>query len=192
LATRNDLAVGCDLSLAFVRTARRLARERKIDFSLPLEGNLREELTLHLPDRFTTGQTEFIVADALRLPFAGESFSQAASLNLLDRVGYPLAHLYEMNRVCRRDRSRFLFSSPFAWATSATPEERWLGGTNGGKFPGRGIDNVRQVLEGKEGILVPPWQVFSEGSVRWRLRSHANHFEEIRSLYLTARRSNET
>ena len=191
LSAMTDLAVGCDLSLAFVRTARRLARERKIDFNLPLEGNLREEFTLTLPDRIPTDRTEFIVADALRLPFARESFSQAASLNLLDRVGYPLAHLYEMNRICRSEGSRFLFSSPFAWTTSTTPEERWLGGTTGGKYPGRGIDIVRQLLEGKEGILVPPWQVIDEGSVRWRLRSHANHFEEIRSRFLTARRKNE-
>ncbi len=76
LSTMTDLAVGCDLSLAFVRTARRLARERKIDFSLPLEGNLRQEFTLTLPDRIPTDRTEFIVADALRLPFARESFSQ--------------------------------------------------------------------------------------------------------------------
>ena len=96
------------------------------------------------------------MADALRLPFARESFSQAASLNLLDRVSYPVAHLYEMNRICRSEGSRFLFSSPFAWTTSTTPEERWLGGTTGGKYPGRGIDIVRQLLEGKEGILCPP------------------------------------
>lgn len=188
LAATTDLAVGCDLSLAFVRTARNLARQRKIDFDIPLEGHLRQEFTLHLPEHIPTDRTEFIVADALRLPFAADLFSQAASLNLLDRVSYPLAHLFEMNRVCRRNDSQFLFSSPFSWTTSATPEERWLGGTTAGKYPGRGIEHVRQLLEGKDNILVPPWQVVAEGNVRWRLRSHANHFEEIRSWFLKAER----
>jgi len=188
LAARCDLAVGCDLSQAFVSTARRLARERRITFSLPREGNLRDQFTLALPDRFPTDRTEFIVADALRLPFARDTFVQAASLNLLDRVNHPLAHLYEMNRVSRASGSHFLFSSPFSWMTASTPEERWLGGTTGGKYPGRGVDNVRLLLEGKDGIITPPWRIAAQGTVHWRLRSHANHFEEIRSWFLAADR----
>ena len=72
--------------------------------------------------------------------------------------------------------------------TASTPEERWLGGTTGGKYPGRGVDNVRLLLEGKDGILSPPWQITDQGTVHWRLRSHANHFEEIRSWFLAADR----
>ncbi|HEY5974890.1 MAG TPA: methyltransferase domain-containing protein [Geobacteraceae bacterium] len=188
LAARSELAVGCDLSQAFIRTARRLAGERQLSFDLPREGNLRDEFTLTLPDRLPAERTEFVVADALRLPFTRHTFGQAASLNLLDRVSYPLAHLFEMNRVCHPAVSRLLFSSPFAWTSATTPEERWLGGTTTGPYPGRGIDNVRRLLTGQDSLLVPPWRILAEGSVQWRLRSHANHREEIRSLFLAADR----
>ena len=42
MAARSKWAVGCDLSQSFVKTARRLARDRKLTYSLHLEGNLRE------------------------------------------------------------------------------------------------------------------------------------------------------
>jgi len=188
MAARSSWAVGCDLSGSFIRTARRLALERQLTFSLPLEGNLRENFQVRLPESWRSDNLEFIVADALRLPFARETFQQAASLNLLDRVGYPLAHLFEMNRVARAKGAAFLFASPFSWAVSAAPEELWLGGKTSGEYAGRGVDNVRSLLEGKGGIIVPPWRISRTGSVEWKMRSHCNHQELITSEYLLAAR----
>lgn len=188
MAARGAQGVGCDLSHAFVRTARRLARERSVKYSLPLEGNLRETFRFALPDAWSTDRVEFVVADALRLPFARESFPQVASLNVLDRVDYPLAHLFEMNRVaCSREAS-FLLGSPFSWSTSGIPEERWLGGTATGPYAGRGADNVRSLLEGKGKVLSPPWEVSSSRSVQWRMRTHRNHLECFDSHTVVAAR----
>ena len=188
MAQRSEVAVGCDLSVAFVRTARRLAAKGRIDFSLPLEGNLREEFRVELPGHWRTDRTEFVVADALRIPFARGCFDQAASLNLVDRVRHPLAHLYEINRVASAAGASLLFSDPFSWSTANTPEEAWLGGTAAGPYAGRGIDNVRALLEGRDGIIAPPWRIDREGSVDWKLRSHHNHFELVRSRFLAALR----
>jgi uncharacterized protein YbaR (Trm112 family) len=188
MAQRSEVAVGCDLSLSFVRTARRLAASGRIDFSLPLEGNLREEFHVELPGHWRTDRAEFVVADALRIPFARESFNQTASLNLVDRVRHPLAHLYEINRVSTASGATFLFSDPFSWSTANSPEEAWLGGTTEGPYAGRGIDNIRSILEGRDGIIAPPWRVERDGSVAWKLRSHHNHFELVRSRYLVAAR----
>lgn len=186
MAARSDWAVGCDLSLNFIRTARRLARERQLTFSLPLEGNLRETFHLPLPEAWPADNQEFVVADAQKLPFARETFQQTASLNLLDRVSYPLAHLYDMNRVTSARDASFLFASPFSWAASAAPEELWLGGTTTGPYKGRGLENVRSLLEGNGKVLSPPWRISRDGSVSWRMRSHCNHFEVIRSEFLVA------
>lgn len=188
MAARSSFAVGCDLSHGFVRTARRLARERSLKYSLPLEGNLRETFQFTLPESWRTEQVEFVVADALRLPFAKHTFQQSASLNVVDRVSYPLAHLFEMNRVASRQGGSFLFASPFSWSTSDIPEERWLGGTVAGAYPGRGADNVAALLEGKGGVLSPPWQICFNGQVQWRMRSHSNHCELFNSHTLQARR----
>jgi len=188
MASRSRWAVGCDLSHSFIRTARRLTRERGLKYSLPLEGNLRETFRITLPDAWRTDNLEFVVADALRLPFAGESFRQIASLNVLDRVSYPLAHLFEMNRVACSQGASFLLGSPFSWSTSDIPEERWLGGTAAGPYAGEGAQNVRSLLEGKGKVLSPPWRISSSGSVGWKMRTHRNHFECFASHTLVAER----
>ena len=186
MAARSDWAVGCDLSRSFIGTARRLALQRQLTYSLPLEGKLRETFRIELPKLWRTDNLEFVVADALRLPFGRESFQQTASLNVLDRVSYPLAHLFEMNRVARGKGAAFLFASPFSWASSEIPEALWLGGTATGPYQGRGVENVRSLLEGKGKILSPPWTIARSGSVSWKLRSHRNHCEEFRSDLLVA------
>ncbi len=188
MAARSSLAVGCDLSHGFIKTARRLARERQLKFSLPLEGNLRESFCIELPDTWRSDNVEFVIADALRVPFAGDTFGQIASMNLLDRVSYPLAHLFEMNRVASNQRASFLFADPFSWSTSAAPEELWLGGTINGPYKGRGLDNVRSLLEGKCKILTPQWSISLSGVIPWKIRTHCNHYEVIRSEYLIAMR----
>jgi len=188
MATRGNWAVGCDLSHSFIRMARRLVQERRCSFSLPLEGNLRESFHCELPAGWRTDNIEFIVADATALPFAQGCFQQVSSLNVLDRVHYPLVHLYEMNRVAQTEGASFLFADPFSWSATAAPEERWLGGTTAGKYAGRGIDNVRLLLTGKDKILSPAWQIKSEGSITWMMRSHANHRELIRSEFIISER----
>ncbi|HBG04919.1 MAG: SAM-dependent methyltransferase [Geobacteraceae bacterium GWC2_58_44] len=186
MAARSGWAVGCDLSRNFVATARRLALERNLTYSLPLEGKLREVFQIKLPDDWRTDNLEFVVADALRLPFAGETFQQSASLNVLDRISYPLAHLFEMNRIACRRGASFLFASPFSWSSSEIPEELWLGGTVTGPHKGRALENVRSLLEGKGKVLSPPWQVSRSGEIPWKMRSHCNHCESFKSQMLVA------
>ncbi|MBT1070359.1 methyltransferase domain-containing protein [Geobacter chapellei] len=188
MAARGGWAVGCDLSFNFIKMARRLARDRHLIFSLPLEGNLRESFRIQLPDAWPTDKLEFVVADALKMPFARNTFQQIASLNLLDRVSYPLAHLFEMNRIANLKSSSFLFADPFSWSTTAAPEELWLGGTMTGPYKGRGLENVRSLLEGKGNILTPPWKITRTGAVSWKMRSHCNHCELIKSPFLIAER----
>jgi len=188
MAARSSWAVGCDLSANFIKAARKLARERQLTFSLPREGNLRETFQVTLPAALRSDNVEFIVADALRLPFTRETFQQTASLNLLDRVSYPLAHLFEMSRVARASGAAFLFASPFSWAASSAPEELWLGGKAAGEYRGNGIDNVRSLLEGKGGVIKPPWQITRSGTIPWQIRSHCRHHELITSEFLLAAR----
>jgi uncharacterized protein YbaR (Trm112 family) len=188
MASRSRWAVGCDLSVNFIRMARRLVNERHCSFSLPLEGNLRETFHCKFPDGWRCDNLEFVVANAMAAPFARGTFQQISSLNLLDRVSYPLAHLYEMNRVARPGEASFLFADPFSWSASAAPEERWLGGTTTGEYAGRGIDNVRRLLSGKDRLLTPAWEVAREGSITWMMRTHINHRELIRSDYILAER----
>jgi SAM-dependent methyltransferase/uncharacterized protein YbaR (Trm112 family) len=188
MALRSTWAVGCDLSYNFIRTARRLARERRQTFSLPREGNLRETFHFEFPENWRSDNVEFVIASALALPFSRNTFQQSSSVNLLDRVSYPLAHLYEMNRVSKSSNSAFLFADPFSWSTDAAPEDKWLGGNMMGKYSGGGLQNVRQLLMGQDKILLPAWQIAREGNITWSMRTHKNHRELISSDYLLAKR----
>lgn len=187
MSTRCDFAVGIDTSQAFIRAARQLMRERSLVVGLKDEGLLRREATIRLPDDWRSDRVEFVVANALALPFRKKSIGLFSSLNLVDKVPSPLTHLREMNRVTRDTGAQFLLSDPFSWSTEAAPVTEWLGGTAEGRFAGKGLVNVARLLaESRE--LAPSWQVHEPGSVWWKIRTHSNHYELIRSCYVHASR----
>ncbi len=188
MSARCDFAVGVDTSRAFIRMARDLMRNRKATMVLKEEGNLTREADLVLPDGWTSENVEFIVADAQALPFRSSTFAAAASLNLADKIPKPIRHLREIDRVSRKTDARFLLSDPFSWSEEATAEADWLGGTTSGPYAGRGIDNVAAILAGELDGLSHPWTVEGRGEVWWKIRTHANHFESIRSLFVSAAR----
>jgi uncharacterized protein YbaR (Trm112 family) len=180
-----ELAVGIDRSLTFIRLARRLKLEGRYGFRLPLEGHLSERKTVVLPPDWPRERCEFLVADAQALPFPRGTFHGGCSLNLVDKLPRPRRHLEELNRVVLPAGAQLLFADPFSWSAAASPAAEWLGGTTQGPFAGGGRENVRRLLERG---LSPPWRVTRDDSVWWKLRSHRNHFELIRSITLLAER----
>ena len=188
MSQKCDLAVGVDNSRTFIRTARELMKRRAMTVPLKQEGNIFTEAALALPPEWNSDRVEFIVADALALPFRAGSAASLASLNLIDKVASPLRHLEEMNRVARTAGAQFLLSDPFSWSEEAASEEHWLGGTTSGPFAGSGLDNIIALLAGDKERLPPRWEILSRGEVWWKIRTHANHYEKIRSCYVHARR----
>jgi SAM-dependent methyltransferase len=186
MANKCDFVIGIDNSVSFVRASRELMVRRKVKLALALEGLLTQEKILTLPPDWRTDNIEFIVADALALPFRSESFSAVASLNVVDKVPKPIVHIAEINRSAGKHDAQFLFSDPFSWSTAAAREEDWLGGTSIGRFAGRGKDNIMALLEGRKGDIYPPWKVKDHGHVWWKIRTHSNHFELIRSFFIKA------
>ena len=188
MSGRCDFAIGIDTSVAFIRAARQLMQERSLSFALKEEGQLGREATIRLPDDWRSERVEFLVANALALPFRRDAISLFASLNLVDKVPAPLDHLREMNRVTRDRDAQFLLSDPFSWSVEAAPPQAWLGGTSAGRFAGRGQANIARLLADPAGELAPAWRVDETGHVWWKIRTHANHYELIRSCFVRASR----
>lgn len=186
MSARCDFAIGIDTSQAFIRAARRLMRKGSMVVPLKEEGMLRREVVITLPEQWRRDRVEFIVANALALPFPRKSVAIFSSLNLVDKVPSPLAHLREMNRVTRDQQAQFLLSDPFSWSTEAAPAAEWLGGTSEGRFAGKGLANIATLLGEPQGELAPVWQVAEPGSAWWTIRTHSNHYELIRSCYVHA------
>jgi SAM-dependent methyltransferase len=182
----SELAVGVDSSPVFISRARTLLRQGRLDFRTIVEGEITERRTIILPEAWDRSRVEFVLADILHLPFPASVCSLSASLNVLDKVSDPLRHLLELNRVCRTDGARLLFSDPFSWSEACTPRERWLGGMTSGRFAGRGLDNVLRLLQGDHGLITPPWTIETSGETAWTIHTHSNHCERIRSHFLVA------
>ena len=161
-------------------------RERSLGVRLKDEGLLHREVTIHLPDAWQSGKVEFVVANALALPFRKKSIALFSSLNLVDKVPSPFKHLQEMNRVTRDSDAQFLLSDPFSWSTEAAPVDQWLGGKPEGPYAGKGLTNVAALLADGQNDLSPTWQVGEPGSVWWKIRTHTNHYELIRSCFVHA------
>jgi len=188
MSARCDFAVGIDTSHSFIRAARRLMRERSMVAPLKDEGLLCREVTICLPGDWRSDRVEFLVANALTLPFRRKSIALFSSLNLVDKVPSPIQHLREMNRVTRDTQAQFVLSDPFSWSTEAAPIEEWLGGKVDGPFAGKGLANVKALLADDQGELAPAWRLDETGSVWWKIRTHSNHFELIRSCFVHASR----
>lgn len=185
LAQQAELVVGIDRAAGFVMAARSLAREGQLGYELISEGELCETRTVRLPADLPRDRVEFLVADAMALPFPSGLFATTTSLNLVDRVPLPRLHLAELNRVARRVGATMLLADPWSWAAGPALPEEWLGGRRSGPGAGVGRDNVRQLLERRRTLA---WRVTDSGRIGWTLRHHRNHFELIYSDYLLARR----
>ncbi|HOP46913.1 MAG TPA: methyltransferase domain-containing protein [Desulfobacteraceae bacterium] len=183
-----DFVIGIDNSHAFIKTARELMINRKMNVSLKQEGCIHRNALLSLPETWNKEKTEFILGDAQMLPFKKNSFASFCSLNLVDKLSKPLSHLKEMNRItCRKD-AQFLLSDPFSWSTDVAEIEDWLGGKIDGPLAGRGIDNIVHLLTDHLFCNSLPWKIESLGNVWWKIRTHENHFEQIKSCFIKASR----
>ncbi|MEN8191151.1 MAG: Trm112 family protein [Thermodesulfobacteriota bacterium] len=186
MGNRCDLAVGIDNSVAFIRAARQLMKDRSLQVRLKEEGELEREVTFTLPPSFSTERVEFIVGDALRLPFRSRCASIVTSLNLVDKVPLPGQHLRELGRTAMTEQAQLIISDPFSWSTEVAEPEEWLGGREEGIYGGRGLDNIRSILENDDNGSTGGWRVEKSGHTWWKIRTHCNHYEMIRSRYLRA------
>jgi len=184
MARRSDFVIGVDNSVSFVQSARELMINRRMKLALQLEGRLTRQEMVCLPERWDSDKVEFIVGDAQALPFRSKTFSSLASLNLIDKMSLPIRHLEEMNRVAKEKDAQFLLSDPFSWSKDVADEKNWLGGTDGGPYSGRGMDNIKAIFKGENNGLLPAWRIEKDGYVWWKIRTHENHFELIRSCYV--------
>ena len=185
----HDRAVGLDTSISFVRAARELGAAKRLAFDLIMEGRITEKRTCDLDPAFGFDQAEFIVADAMALPFRSRRFSTVSSVNILEKVPDPLLHLAEANRVMVEKDARFLFSDPFSWDESVNSPELWLGGTNDGDFKGFGMDNICRLLQDPGSVFSPGFTIRDMGQVLWKIRKTRNLWEHITSQFVVAHRA---
>jgi len=188
LSNTHSQVIGIDTSLSFIEKARELLQHKKLSFDLIVEGHISQKRSYEFSDKWATDRVDFIVADALALPFPKGLFSTVSSVNILEKVPHPVQHLTEINRVLTVENARFVFSDPFSWDETVSDADLWLGGKHSGKYNGRGIDCMRRIISGGDGIFSPPMAIVEKGHVLWRIRKTENLWEHITSQYLVGTR----
>ena len=188
LSKTHSRVIGIDTSVSFIEKARELLRNRKLRFDLIVEGFITEERACEFDPRWAYDRVEFVVADALALPFPKNYFSTVTSINVLEKVSRPIQHMLDVSRVLKDTRSMFVFSDPFSWDETALDPALWLGGIKSADIQPRGIDTVIELLNGKDGIMSPPLTIADRGKVQWKIRKTENLWEHITSLFVVGTR----
>jgi SAM-dependent methyltransferase/uncharacterized protein YbaR (Trm112 family) len=175
--TVDDLIIGVDLNFAMLRTAASVLHEGRVVYSRRRVGIVfdKREFAAALEG---SSKVDFWACDATFLPFADESFSLAASLNVLDCVQSPYDHLKELGRILRH-KGGALLSAPYDWNVNATPAEAWLGG-HSQRSESRGASEImlRSLLAGGgHPYAIQELELVSEAeAVPWSLRLHDRSF----------------
>ncbi len=188
LSKTHPHVIGIDTSISFVEKARELLSEKRLDFDLIIEGFITEKRSCELDAAFNYEHVDFIVADALALPFPDRIFSTVTSINILEKVSSPIGHLIEINRVLKEENAMFVFSDPFSWDESFSLPEDWLSGGTNGNGNCRGIDSISRYFSGKDNIFSPLLEIQGKGSVPWKIRKTENLWEYINSQFIVGSR----
>lgn len=188
LSKTHSRVVGVDTSPVFIRQARRLLKEKALHFDMIIEGHITEARSCDLDPGYRVDAVDFIVADAMALPFRRDRFGTAASINILEKVPDPARHLAEVNRVLQPGPADFLFSDPFSWDESVSHPDLWLSGRNNGPAKGRGLENICRIMTENPAVFDPGFTIRDTGEVLWKIRKTSNLWEHITSQFIIGTR----
>lgn len=188
LSKTHSHVIGIDTSISFIEQARHLLDRKKLEFDLIIEGHITEKRKCDFDPAYNYNHVDFIVADALALPFPGQSFSTVTSINLLEKVASPIQHLMDINRVLEEKKSMFVFSDPFSWDESVSDPATWISAGTNGNGHLRGVDSISMYFDGKDDVFQPPLEILKKGSVPWKIRKTENLWEHINSQFIVGQR----
>jgi SAM-dependent methyltransferase len=185
----DDLILGVDLNFAMLRTAAAILHQGRVTYPRRRVGIVfdKREFPVVLEG---SSKVDFWACDGTSLPFADESFSLAASLNVLDCVQSPYDHLKEVGRILKPNGGAIV-SAPYDWNVNATPVEAWLGG-HSQRSESQGASEVmlRSLLAGGEHpYAIQELELVSESeAVPWTLRLHDRSFMNYQVHLLAVRK----
>jgi SAM-dependent methyltransferase/uncharacterized protein YbaR (Trm112 family) len=168
----NEIVLGIDLNYGMLKIAAAILETGYISYPRRRGGIAFERR--RFPTVFEKAQNcDFWVCDATALPFSGETFSSAVSLNVLDCVWSPYDHVKELSRILMQGGSAVL-TTPYDWTANATPVEAWLGGhSQRSEHKGASPSVIRSLLSGGgHHHAIADLNLVSEQDIPWTLRLH--------------------
>lgn len=168
-----SMTLGVDVNFSMLRQAQSILRTGALRYQ-------RRRIGLIYDDRrFPVGfeqaeQVDFWACDAMALPFPPSRFGLACSLNLLDSIASPVAHLNTLVD-CLHDSGYAVLACPFDWTGEVTQPEGWIGGHSGRAAdcgqPLPRLEYLFSQLNGAAGDRIIRKQC-QDSDVSWSLRLH--------------------
>ena len=158
LAKTFDHVEAFDFSESFVNAAKRIQDGEQLTFSIPIEGDISEEVSVVQEPGVDAGvmsKVHFFQGDACSLSDYADNkegfgtFDGVILSNLLCRLPDPLECLNAMPKIVNKG-GVVVMVTPFTWLEEFTPKSRWLGGfvdpVTGERMWSK--DNLKEIMEG--------------------------------------------
>ena len=152
--------LGIDYSRSFIDAAKKLVRDKSINYAYQVEGEQFVETSVILPSYI--GKIDFQVGDAMDLPSYLEGYDLVHAANLICRLPEPKKFLDRLPGLVKQGGSLIL-ATPFTWLEEYTPRDRWIGSG----------DSKEKLVE-----LLSPWfRLEYEEDLPFLIREHRRKFQ---------------
>ena len=180
----NELVLGVDLNFTKLRFARSMLTKAPQSYPRKRVGVVYDHHAVQLPTRYDTSNLDFWACDAAGPPFSPESFGLALSLNLLDCVASPTAHLDSLRSILQTTGYAYV-ATPFDWSAPVTPMDAWLGGhSQHNEWRGESSDILFETLKVLRGADGSRLVMKSEQDLPWEVRLHQRNTAVYQCLLL--------
>lgn len=161
LARHFDEVTGIDFSARFIGLGAQMAKQGRIRYTLPEEGELvtyRERTLAELGLAETASRVSFWQGDACNLKPNFTGYDLILAANLIDRLHSPAQFLASIHQRLTPG-GLLLIASPYTWLAEHTRREHWLGGfkKDGENFTT--LDGLQALLEPHFELLGQPQDV---------------------------------
>jgi putative 4-mercaptohistidine N1-methyltranferase len=152
---------GIDFSRAFVNKCQEVARDRRVRYARPEEGELvtfQDQSLASLGLEEAAERVSFHQGDACDLPSQFAGYDLVLAGNLIDRLYQPSLFLETIHERIN-ELGLLVIASPYTWLEEYTPKEHWIGGfkKNGEDFST--FDGLKEMLAPHFRLLFEPWSL---------------------------------
>jgi putative 4-mercaptohistidine N1-methyltranferase len=152
---------GIDFSSAFVNKCQEVARDKRVRYARPEEGELvsfQDQSLASLGLEEAADRVSFHQGDACDLKPAFTGYDLVLAGNLIDRLYQPSLFLETIHERIN-ELGLLVIASPYTWLEDYTPKEHWVGGyqKNGEDFST--FDGLKELLAPHFRLLFEPWSL---------------------------------
>ena len=152
---------GIDFSNAFVTKCQEVARDKRVRYARPEEGELvtLQDLSLaSLGLEEAANRVAFHQGDACDLKPEFSGYDLVLAGNLIDRLYHPSLFLETIHERIN-ELGLLVIASPYTWLEEYTPREHWVGGFKKDGEDFSTFDGLKEMLAPHFRLLFEPWSL---------------------------------